>query len=474
MPGLPAQIDSLIDGKRLAGTDCLTVHDRYTQQPAVEVAVTTREQVAQAVQVARRAAAEPVPPYERAQILKRAALLLEARRDLLVEAMVTEAGFTLADAGTELTRGLDTLELSAEEAKRLTGEMVPLDGNAGQQRRIGFTLRVPVGVVCAITPFNSPLNAVLHKVGPALAGGNAVILKPSERTPVTSSLLCDALLEAGLPPGLLAYVNGGAETGQALLDETGIDFYSFTGSTRVGRLIQAGAGLRRTQLELGSIACTVVCKDADLDLAIPKVARAAFRKAGQVCTSIQRLYVEETIAGEVSARLAEAAAAMPRGDPRDPATLVGPMIAVREAERAHGWIDEARAGGARVVCGGAREGAVLAPTVLERTRPGMAVVDREIFAPVVALLPFERLDQALDDINAMPFGLASGIFTSDIHRAFAAARAVRTGAVHINDTSSSRVDSMTYGGVKDSGFGREGPSYSIREMTDERLVTISL
>jgi succinate-semialdehyde dehydrogenase/glutarate-semialdehyde dehydrogenase len=474
MTALPQRIDSLIDGARVAGVERFTVHDRYTQAPVCEVAVTTREQVEQAVDVARRACAAPLPPYERAQILKRAAPLLEARRAVLVEAMVTEAGFTHADANNELTRALDTLELSAEEAKRLTGDMVPLDGNAGQHRRIGFTLRVPVGVVCAITPFNSPLNAVLHKVGPALAAGNAVVLKPSERTPITSSLMCDVLLEAGLPPAWLALVNGAGETGQALLEARGIDFYSFTGSTRVGQIIQAGARLRRTQLELGSIACTIVCADADLDAALPKIARAAFRKAGQVCTSIQRLYVDTSIADTFSHALARLAEAMPRGDPRDPATQVGPMITPGEAGRALGWIDEARAGGARVLCGGTREGAVIAPTVIVDAQPGMAVIDREIFAPVVCVLPFGQLDEALNDINAMPFGLSAGIFTTDIHSAFAAARTLRTGAVHINETCSSRVDSMPYGGVKDSGFGREGPYYSIREMTDERVVTISL
>ena len=467
-------VETLIDGRRLKGHGTFSVVDRYTQSQVAEVAISTPAQVAQAVLVARKCLAVVLPPYERAQILCRAVKIIEKRRNTFVETIIAEAGFTLMDAQSEVTRALDTLTLSAEEAKRVLGQTVPLDGNPGQQDRLGFTIRVPVGVVCAITPFNSPLNAVLHKVGPALAAGNAVILKPSGYTPMTASMLCDALLDAGLPPGLISLMNGEAEVGQCLLSDQGIDFYAFTGSTRVGRLIQAGAGLRRTQLELGSIACTIVCEDADLSVAIPKIARASFRKAGQVCTSIQRLYVEASILEEVTSRLVKAAAEMPCGDPRRPETLVGPMISVSEAQRAFDWIQEASDQHACVEHGGRRDGAVLQPTVLSNVRPGMSVIDREIFAPVVSVLPIDNLHEAIQGINSMQFGLAAGIFTKDLSRALTAARAIKVGSLHINETSSSRVDSMPYGGVKDSGFGREGPAYAVREMTDERVVTISL
>jgi succinate-semialdehyde dehydrogenase/glutarate-semialdehyde dehydrogenase len=467
--------ETLIDGRRHAGTQLFPVHDRYTGAEIAQVHAATREQVALAVRMARAALVRTPPPYERARILRRAAELMAQRREQLIELTVAEAGFTRAEAGGELLRALDTLELCAEEAKRITGEMMALDGNPGQHNRIGFTLREPVGIVCAITPFNSPLNAVLHKLAPALAAGNAVLFKPSGYTPLTASLICDLLLEAGLPPGLLALLQGmNGEVGDWLLQEQDIDFYAFTGSTRVGRLIQAGAGLRRTQLELGSIACTIVCDDADLDLALPKVARASFRKAGQVCTSIQRLYVASARCAEVTARLAQAAAAMPAGDPRLPATQVGPMITPAQALRAENWIAEARQAGAVLAAGGGRTGAVLQPTVLDRVRRGMKVIEQEIFAPVVSVLPFDELAQAVADINAMPFGLASGIFTRDLNRAFEAARSIQAGAVHINETSSSRADAMSYGGVKDSGSGREGPRYAIRDMTDEKVVTVSL
>lgn len=462
----------LIGGRRLAGERTFTVHDRYLRVPIAEVAGATRAQVAEAVATARASLAQVPPPYERAKILARVAQLLDHRRQQVIDVMVAEVGFPPADANGELERALDTVQLCAEEAKRLTGDMIPLDGNPGQHNRIGFTMRTPVGVVCAITPFNAPLNSVLHKIAPALAAGNAVVLKPSDYTPLTASLVCDLFLEAGLPPGSIALLNGGADVGAWLLEEPGIDFYTFTGSTKVGKMIQAAAGLRRTQLELGSIACTVVCADADLDHAIPRIARAAFRKAGQVCTSIQRLYVARAVQDDVNARLIRAAAQMPAGDPRDPAVRIGPMISERDAMRAQSWLEEAAHADARVECGGTRAGAVLQPTVVSNVKPGLKVIEEEIFAPVVSLLPFDCIDEAIDSINALHFGLATGIFTRSLNDALRAARVIRSGAVHINETSSSRVDGMPYGGVKDSGFGREGPRWAMREMTEEKMITL--
>jgi len=326
-------------------------------------------------------------------------------------------------------------------------------------------------VVCAITPFNSPLNTVIHKIGPALAAGNAVVLKPSVLAPLSSALLCEALLEAGLPPELIMLVHGDEPVGQALLEEPAIAFYAFTGSTRVGRLIQAGAGLRRTQLELGSIASVIVCADADLERAAPKIANASFRKAGQVCTSVQRLYVQRSVVEPLTELVARAAQAMPAGDPREPQTRVGPLVSARAAQRVHAWVHEACAAGALAVTGGTRQRNVLAPTVLAGVRRDMKVVDQEIFGPVLSILPFDTLDEAIAGANDSPYGLASGIFTRDIDTAFRAVRRLRFGAVHINETSSSRADAMPFGGVKDSGFGHEGPGHAIREMTEQRLVT---
>jgi succinate-semialdehyde dehydrogenase/glutarate-semialdehyde dehydrogenase len=465
-----SHVHSLLAGVRTSSEKVFSVVNPYSKETIAKVSITSGEQIALAVSEAKKEVQNLLPAYEIHSILMAAAELIRRRSDDFIKTLVQETGFSVSDARGEISRGLDTLVTSAEEAKRLRGDTVPMNANPAQDHRLALTIRVPVGVVCAITPFNSPFNAVMHKLGPALAGGNAVLLKPSEYAPLTPSLICDALLEAGLTPARISLVNGGAEVGRALLAHQGIDFYSFTGSTAVGRIVQAGAGLRRTQLELGSIACTVVCGDAELHKAIPKIARASFRKAGQVCTSIQRLYVERSIVSLVSEALVQAAKEFKTGDPADSHTSLGPMISLQDTKRAHEWIEEAVQLGAKVECGGFIHEDILAATLLSDVRPGMKVLEQEIFAPVVSIIPFDGLDQAIDAINEMEFGLAVGIFTQNIRDALTAARKIRVGSVYINDTSSSRTDSMPYGGVKASGFGREGPAYCIREMTEERVI----
>jgi acyl-CoA reductase-like NAD-dependent aldehyde dehydrogenase len=465
-----------IDGEWTEGASTFVVEDKFTGDPFATVAAASRGQVSQAVQAAAKAfAGQRLTPYARYEILHRSAELLDARREDFTSTIVAESGFTITDAENEVTRGIQTLLISAEEAKRITGEMVPIDGAPNQENRMAFTIRLPVGVVCAITPFNSPLNTVTHKVGPALAAGNSLVLKPAQQTPLTAELLCQVLTEAGLPRGYLNLVHGnGPDVGMCLLEDPRIAFYTFTGSTGVGRIIQRTIGLRRSQLELGSISSTIVCDDADLSRAVPRCVNASFRKAGQVCTSVQRLYVQKSILDDFVGALVEATAKARVGDPKDPATLVGPMISVREAVRAAAWVEEAVAQGARLVCGGHREGALFYPTILVNATTSMRVMCEEIFAPVISIVPFDSLDAAMSEINATPYGLAVGIFTSNVNTAMKAARELNVGTVHVNETSSSRVDVMPYGGIKESGFGREGPKYSIREMTDERLVTWSL
>ena len=353
--------------------------------------------------------------------------------------------------------------------------MVPIDAAPGQAHRMAFTIRVPRGVVCGITAFNSPLNMICHKVAPALASGNTVVMKPSELAPLSGIRLFELLIEAGFPPGHLNMVHGtGAELGPWLVGNPRIDFYTFTGSARAGAWIRERVGLRPLVLELGSISPTIVCEDADLSRAASRCAASAFRRAGQVCTSTQRLLVHRSIEAEFTSRLTAAAAALVVGDPRDPRTDVGPMISEREAMRAESWIQEAIAAGATLVAGGTRDGAMLQPTILAGVQPAMRVSCEEIFAPVVSIIAYDAFDDALTQANATPFGLAAGIFTRDVTRAMLAARRLSVGLLHINDASSSRVDLMPFGGVKDSGVGREGPKYAMREMTEERLVTISL
>lgn len=413
------------------------------------------------------------PIAARAEVLHAAHGLLAHRADEFVDSIVTDTGFTVSDATREVSRAADTLLLCAEEAKRLTGETVPVDAVRGNEGRLGFTTMHPLGVVCAVTPFNSPLNTVVHKVGPALAAGNAVCLKPATQTPRSADALLRLLLDAGLPPELIAVLYGpGATLGRWLSESPVPSFYAFTGSTEVGRLLHTAAGPRRMQLEMGSISSTIICESAQLDRSIGLVANAAFRKAGQVCTSVQRLYVHAKVRDRVTMGLESLLAGRQWGDPRDPVTFVGPVISGAEADRVSSWVGQATSAGAELVCGGGRDRNVLEPVVLVDAPVDAEVMRKEIFGPVVVVRTFDDLAGAIDEINDTPYGLAAGIFTSDLREAMSAAQRLRMGSVHINETSSSRVDMMPYTGVKDSGLGREGPRYAIREMSEERLITL--
>jgi acyl-CoA reductase-like NAD-dependent aldehyde dehydrogenase len=463
----------LINGEWTDGVTTSTLRDKFNNEVIAEVHEADHGQVEQALAgVAKGQRSVVFPHYQRFEVLSRAASLLLERTDL-IDTIVDDTGFTIGDAEREVSRTAQTLQLSGEEAKRIQGEMVPLHGAPGIQGRIAFTVRYPVGVVCAITPFNSPLNTVAHKIAPALAAGNAVILKPSAYTPLSAGILAEVLLEAGLPPELLAIVHGsGSTVGEWLLQSPIPAFYAFTGSTAVGKHIRATVGLRKTQLELGSLASTIVCADANVDRAVSACMGAAFRKAGQVCTSIQRLYVERSIQDDMVTRLTKELSSRPAGDPRRKNTFVGPVISASEAERIESWIDEAARSGADVVAGGHRTGQVITPTVLANVEKSARVFSEEVFGPVVNLVPFDDFDATLSEVNSTPYGLATGIFTNNIRQALDAVDRLHVGSVHINETSSSRVDLMPYGGVKDSGSGVEGPHYAIEEFTEQRLVTL--
>ncbi|MFZ2648852.1 MAG: aldehyde dehydrogenase family protein [Burkholderiaceae bacterium] len=470
---MPAQC--LIDGVWTTGQGTrVDVLDKYRLEPFASFNAAAGHQVQQAVGAAHAAFQRGVPvAYERGSVLDRAAEQLAQRADQFVRTMQLEAGFTRADASGEVRRCIETLRLSAAEARRLAGDVIPLEGAPQQAGRLAFTLRVPLGVVAAITPFNSPLNTVAHKIAPAFAAGNAVVLKPSSQTPFSAARLVQVLVDAGLPPGFLSLLQGGADVARCLLDDARVRFFAFTGSTEVGRQIQRAAGLRRTQMELGSIACTIVCDDARLATALPKIVNAAYRKAGQVCTSVQLLLVHASIVEEVKARLVTMVGALICGDPQDPATVVGPVISEAAAVRIDSWIAQAVSAGAVRLVGAPRRGALVPPTLLCGIDATMKVGECEIFGPVMCIVPFDTLDEAITRVNATPYGLACGIFTNRLDAAFAAAQRLEVGGVHINETSSSRVDLMPYGGSKDSGFGREGPRYAIHEMTEERIITIT-
>ncbi|MER9934126.1 aldehyde dehydrogenase family protein [Mesorhizobium sp. M0088] len=464
-----------IGGDFHGGGSTFEVHDKYLGTVLAQVQTSNTSNVDLALSLAQRTLRAGVPlPSRRFEILANAARLLRERKVHFAETLTAEAGFTQADATGEVDRAVTTLSLCAEEARNIIGETVSFGATAGQESRVGFTIRTAIGIVCAITPFNSPLNVVLHKIGPALAAGNAVVLKPSGHTPITAVMIAQLLVEAGLPPGLVSVLHDlQGEAARLLLADQRIGFYTFTGSTQVGRLIQSAAGLRRTQLELGSIASTILCADAEIGTAIPKIANAAYRKAGQVCTSVQRLYVQRSRHDEVLDAMVQTAASMQAGDPRDPATRVGPLISRPAAERVDAIVKEAVLAGAAVGCGATRNGSVYAPTILTGVVKGTRVLDEEIFGPVLSIIPFDDLDEAVDAANATPFGLSVGIFSRDVMSALSAAAKLRFGSVHINETSSARADGMPFGGVKDSGFGREGPKYATREYTEERLVTLN-
>ena len=465
----------LIAGDWMDGAERADVLDKFLLKPFATMHIASQDQVRQAVAAAQAAFVEStLTAFERGAILDRAAAIIEQTSDRFVEVIRSEAGFTQSDAQNELRRCVQTFRLSADEARRLTGEMIPLEGAPQQSGRLGFTIPVPLGVVCAITPFNAPANTVAHKVAPAIAAGNAVIVKPSSSTPNTANMLAAVLMEAGLPKGLVSVVHGGAKVANWLIDEPAIRFFAFTGSTEVGREIQQRAGLRRTQMELGSIAFTIVSADANLEVALPKIVGAAYRKAGQVCTSIQTLLVERSCMKDVENRLTKAASELIYGDPHDARTQVGPVINVEAASRIESWVEQAVKGGARRLVGGPRKGAVIPPTLLADVDDACDVSCKEIFGPVMTLVPFDTMDEAIDRVNSTPYGLATGVFTNRIDAAFKAVRRLHVGGVHINETSSSRVDLMPYGGSKDSGFGREGPRYAVHEMTEMRTVTFTV
>jgi acyl-CoA reductase-like NAD-dependent aldehyde dehydrogenase len=464
-----------IDGQWTDGESQTILPDKFTGKPMTVVHHASAAQVGQAA-AAVAAAQERIewPASDRFAVLSRAAELVTARSEELAALIVDDTGFTVADAATEVKRARQTLLLSAQAATTLAGEMVPMDAAPGVASRLGYTIRTPIGVVGAVTPFNSPLNTVAHKVAPALAAGNGVVLKPAEVTPATPNALVRLLLEAGVPAGLLALVNGtGESAGEALIHSDDIGFLTFTGSTQVGRIIQAAAGLRPTQLELGSIASTIVCADADLTMAVRKTVAAGFRKAGQVCTSVQRLYVQRAARDRFLQLLLDELSGRVAGDPRDPATFIGPMISVAAAERVASWADAAIRAGAELLAGGDRQDALYHPTVLTDVPPDADVLTREVFGPLICLIPFDDLEEAVRGANDTPFGLAAGLFTTDLSTALRTAPRLRFGGVHVNEASSSRIDLMPFGGVKCSGHGKEGPLYAAREMTEERLITIS-
>lgn len=465
-----------IDGQWVETSEELKVFNKATGEAAALISVAGKAQIAAAVEAAQTAFdAVKIPPYRRYEILLRASEILMRRQQELAEMLCVEAGKVRKDAFGEIARAQQTLILSAEEAKRLTGDMVPLQGAPGCENRHAYTIRQPLGVVCVITPFNFPVNLACHKIGPALAAGNTVIYKPATATPLTAALLCEIFTEAGLPAGHLNLVTGsGSKVGAFLLAEERVRLYSFTGSLQVGRELLNAAGFRRIALELGSNAANIVCGDVDVEKVAALCAKYAFVNAGQVCISCQRVYVQRSIYDAFCAHAVAYAKGLVVGDPLAPNTDIGPMIDAREAVRAASWIQEAVAGGARILTGGVRRGAWLEPTILTDVTPEMNVIAQEVFAPIFSILPYDEIDEAIAAVNHSNYGLQAGVFTDSLALAHRCAQRLEVGGVIINDGSTFRMDNMPYGGVKESGIGREGPQYAIKEMTEDKLIVFNL
>ncbi len=413
--------------------------------------------------------------YERWKILKKAAELIEARNEEVGRLISTEEGKIIAEGRGEARRAVETIMGSAEEAKRIHGETVPLDGDPGGGKRFGVTLRVPCGVVAAISPFNFPLNLVCHKVGPALAAGNAVVIKPATDTPLSALKLTEILLEAGLPPeGIQCLTGPGGEIGDALVADRRVRKITFTGSRDVGERICRLAGIKKVTMELGSNSPIIVMPDADLDKVAVAVAATGYANAGQVCISTQRVLTAGKVYGDFLEALKPRVAALTTGNQLDEKTKVGPMVREKDAVRVEEWVKEAVSTGARVVVGGQRRGTIYAPTVVADVKPEMRISRDELFGPAVAVTPFNNIDEAIALANDTIYGLSAGIFTENLEWAMKFARGVQSGNLHVNWGPQWRADLMPYGGLKESGFGKEGPRYAVEEMTELKMVVFHL
>ncbi|HEX8001700.1 MAG TPA: aldehyde dehydrogenase family protein [Mycobacteriales bacterium] len=467
-------LQALIDGT-WTGTPDAEVRSPYSGEVVGRVPSCTPEDVAAAVSAATAALArDDFPRPDRIEVLDRAAAALRERTEELARVIAAEAAKPLKTARVEAARAVDTFAFAAAEARALTGELVPVDAVPSGAGRVAYTMRVPIGVVAAISPFNFPLNLVAHKLAPAIAAGCPVVLKPATQTPLSALLLASLLHDLGVPRGWLNVVPGsGGTVGEALVTHPDVAYVSFTGSPEVGWPMVGKAPRAKVRLELGSNSPLVVEPDGDWRAAAAKAAVAAFSHAGQSCISTQRIYVHASVCEDFLAALVPAVEALVVGDPLDERTDVSSLISPADTERVSAWLAEAVAGGARVRCGGDVVAGVLRPTVVTDVKPDMKVVCQEVFGPVVTVTPYESFDEALRLANDSRYGLQAGVFTGSLEKALRAARVLRYGGVLVNEVPTWRADLQPYGGVKDSGNTREGPRYAIEEMTERRLVVLA-
>ncbi len=467
----------LIAGKWIDRKETIEVRDPYDNSVLDTVPSGTEKDVEAAIESAQRGFAvnSGLPVHKRMEILKNAASVVEGSSEEYARTIACEGSKTIREARKEVARAVQTMTISAEEARRIDGETIPFSSSPGSENRLGYYFRFPIGIIAAITPFNDPLNLVAHKLGPAIAAGNSVVLKPATVTPLSALMLGKALMDAGLPADVLNIVTGyGSKIGDALVTDPRIRMISFTGGVEAGSEIAKKAGLKKIGMELGSNSPVIVCGDCELDQAVGSCISGAFWAAGQNCIGVQRIYIEKGIYKRFETLFVAGTRRMKVGPKLEEDTDMGPMINEEEAKRIEAWVKEAVKDGARVLTGGNRKGAVYDPTVLADVPAGSKVDREEVFAPTVNLYPVDDLDEAIERANDVDFGLHAAIFTKDLGNAFRAIRGLDVGGVMVNDSTDYRIDMMPFGGVKNSGLGREGIKFALQEMTEPRVVCFNL
>lgn len=462
-----------VNGEWKSSEKYAELYSPHTKELIAKIPQATREEVDEAIEVAygAREKMAALTAFERSAILEQITQLFIIHREEAAKIISLEASKPLKYAYGEIDRTIETYKFAAEEAKRLTGEMIPMDAAKNGADRFGYTIEEPIGVIGAITPFNFPQNLVAHKVGPAIAAGNTIVLKPASQTPLSALFLAELIEQTALPKGAFNVVTGsGREVGDALVESDKVKMITFTGSPAVGKGIRNKAGLKKVALELGSNAGLIIDKNVDLSKIVPKCVMGAFSNQGQVCISLQRTFVMDEIFDEFIDQFSEMTKKLVVGSPFDESTDISAMIAASESERALEWVEEAVEHGAEIITGGKIENDVFQPTILKNVNAISKVSCQEVFAPIVGVSRISSIEEGIEAINHSDFGLQAGIFTNDIQTAFKASKLLEVGGVMINDIPTYRVDQMPYGGVKDSGTGKEGIKYAIHEMTETKLV----
>jgi acyl-CoA reductase-like NAD-dependent aldehyde dehydrogenase len=470
------KVKFLVGGEWRESAQTLDVHFPYTGEVVGEMYMATGQDIEDAMVAAVRGfeKTRKLPAHARSRILYNLLEQMEKRRDELIDALIHEGGKTRNVAIGESGRAMETVRVAAEEAKRIPGEIVPMDWTAAGEERQAFVRRVPLGPVLGITPFNYPLNLGCHKLAPTIAAGNSFILKPAPDTPLSSVLLMEMALDAGYPPEALSLIMCTDEQAEAMVKDERIAYLSFTGSSEVGWYLKGVCGRKRAGLELGGNAAAILHEDANIDYAVRRIGVGGFTNAGQNCISVQRVLIHRPIYDQVVAKLLDRVRAIKIGDPREEGIEVGPMINKAGADKAWSIIQDAIDKGAEVLVAGKRDGLMIEPVVLANTTPDMRIRREEVFGPVITVDAYADFDEAIQIANDTDYGLQSGVFTQNINRIMRAFDAIEVGGLQINDVSTFRVDQMPYGGVKGSGVGREGPRYVIEEMTEMKLMVMNL